>query len=124
MREQSATLHEAGLDDLARAMVQRADELETGASWALAVPSDDSRPGSGWVDELVDQIKLPWVMPTRSQIVWLLHWARRARTVVRHLAGVAEAYNEPATKVASAQRLLDEIDAGPPPLGGRPPKRP
>ena len=63
---------------------------------------------------MLDQLKLPWVMPTRYHIVWLLHWARRARSVVRHLAGVAEAYNEPATKVAAANRVLDEIEEGPP----------
>lgn len=113
MREQAEVLHGAGLDDLARAMVERADDLEAKASWALAAPSDESRPGNGWVDDVLDNLKLPWMMPTRSQVVWLLHWARRARTVVRHLAGVAEAYNEPATKVAAAQRLLDEIETGP-----------
>ena len=63
---------------------------------------------------MLDQLKMPWVMPTRYNVVWLLHWSRRARSVVRHLAGVAEAYNEPATKVAAAQRLLDEIEQGPP----------
>jgi len=113
MREQADVIHQAGLDELARSMVERADDLEAKASWALATPSDESRPGGGWVDDVLDHLKLPWMMPTRSQVVWLLHWARRARAVVRHLAGVAEAYNEPATKVAAAQRLLDEIETGP-----------
>ncbi len=124
MREHAHALHAAGLEDLARELVERADELEASASWALATPADESRPGSGWIDDLIDQLKMPWVSPTRSQIVWVMHWARRARAVVRHLAGVAEAYNEPATKVAAAQRLLDEIDQGPPSYVVRAPKKP
>lgn len=119
LREHAHAIHEAGLDDLAKKIVEQANEIETKASWALATPSDESRPGGGWIDEMVDQLRLPWVMPTRPQIVWIMHWARRCRSVVRHLAGVAEAYNEPATKVAAAQRLLDEIEEGP-----QPPRRP
>lgn len=122
LREKAHIIHEAGLEDLAKEIVEAAYELESRASWALSTPSDESRPGGGWVDEMLDQLKLPWVMPTRYHIVWLLHWSRRARSVVRHLAGVAEAYNEPATKVAAANRVLDEIDQGPPSHVQKPPR--
>ncbi len=115
MRQHAHALHECGLEDMATAVMEQALTIETKASWALATPADESRPGGGWVDEMIDQLKMPWFSPVRPHIIWVLHWARRARSVVRHMAGVAEAYNEPATKVAAAQRLLDEIDEGPPP---------
>jgi hypothetical protein len=115
MRETSVVLHEAGLEDVARDMVVRAAGLERKASWALSAPPDESRVGGGWIDQLYDSLKMPWQTPTRRQVVWLVEWARRARSVVRHMVGVAESYNEPAQRIATAQRVLDEIDIGPDP---------
>lgn len=115
LRQHALALHESGLGDHAEAVILQADLVERQASWSVPTPADESRPGGGWLDEMIDQLKIPWFSPVKTHIVWLLHWARRARSVVRHMAVVAEAYNEPANKVAAAQRLLDEIDDGPPP---------
>lgn len=113
LREQAMVVHEAGLEDLAKEMVVRANGHEKDAAWALAAPADESMVGSGWVDQIHEDLKMPWRSPTRPQIVFVVTLLRRARGVVLHYAQECELLAPPET-VAAGQRLLNDINGGPP----------